>query len=310
MQTKKRAAFWVWIACALALLFTGYVLADSFLIARVEQSADQTDTALRSEITSQLSAFTADSGVLLPEKSENTVYSDENIQIALTQYREYDTDIYVAEVWVTSAEYLKTAFAHNSYGKNVTAKTSEIAQAQNAILAINGDFYGARDNGYVIRNGVLYRSSAGRDTDVLCIYADGSFEIINSSEASAQTLVDQGVLQALSFGPGLLENGEITVSSDSEVGKAMNSNPRTAIGQISNLHYVFVVSDGRTSRSEGLTLYELASFMQKLGVETAYNLDGGGSSTMVLNGQVINNPTTGGSRIKERSVSDIVYIGI
>ena len=71
-----------------------------------------------------------------------------------------------------------------------------------------------------------------------------------------------------------------------------------------------MVSDGRTSRSEGLTLYELASFMQKLGVETAYNLDGGGSSTMVLNGQVINNQTTGGSRITERSVSDIVYIGI
>ena len=89
----------------------------------------------------------------------------------------------------------------------------------------------------------------------------------------------------------------------------MSSNPRTAIGVIDDLHYVFVVSDGRTSESEGLTLYQLANFMQNLGVKTAYNLDGGGSSTMYFNGQVINNPTTNGNKISERSVSDIVYIG-
>ena len=49
--------------------------------------------------------------------------------------------------------------------------------------------------------------------------------------------------------------------------------------------------------------------MKKLGTQTAYNLDGGGSSTMYFNGNVVNNPTTSGDSIKERSVSDIVYIG-
>ena len=100
----------------------------------------------------------------------------------------------------------------------------------------------------------------------------------------------------------------MAVSAADEVGKAMASNPRTAVGIIDDLHYVFVVSDGRTSESEGLSLKELAEFMQKLGVTTAYNLDGGGSSTMWFGGKVINNPTTSGS-IKERKVSDIVYIG-
>ena len=71
---------------------------------------------------------------------------------------------------------------------------------------------------------------------------------------------------------------------------------------------MFVVSDGRTDESEGLSLYELATFMQGLGVKEAYNLDGGGSSTMYFNGEVINNPTSNG-KIKEREVSDIVYIG-
>ena len=89
----------------------------------------------------------------------------------------------------------------------------------------------------------------------------------------------------------------------------MASNPRTAIGIIDNLHYVFVVSDGRTEESEGLSLLELAEFMDGLGVETAYNLDGGGSSTMYFNGEVINTPTTDGRSVKERSVSDIFYIG-
>ena len=78
---------------------------------------------------------------------------------------------------------------------------------------------------------------------------------------------------------------------------------------IDSLHYVMVVSDGRTSESTGLSLYQMAQFMKSLGVTTAYNLDGGGSSTMVFNGTVINNPTTNGNKISERKVSDIVYIG-
>ena len=122
-------------------------------------------------------------------------------------------------------------------------------------------------------------------------------------------VVDDGVWQAFSFGPALLIDGEISVTENEETGKAMASNPRTAIGVIDDLHYLFVVSDGRTEESEGLSLYELAAFMQQLGAETAYNLDGGGSSTMVFNGEIINNPTSGGNRIKERKVSDIVYIG-
>lgn len=104
-------------------------------------------------------------------------------------------------------------------------------------------------------------------------------------------------------------DGEINVTSEDEVGKAMASNPRTAIGYLGDNHYVFVVADGRTSESEGLSLLELADFMQSLGVEQAYNLDGGGSSTMYYQGQVINNPTTNGSEIGEREVSDILYIG-
>ena len=230
-------------------------------------------------------------------------YEDENIKITYTQYTTNGTTIHVADVQLSSAEYLKTAFAQDTYGKNVTEATSSIAKAHDAVLAINGDYYGVQEKGYVIRNGVVYRDKAG-DSEVLCIYTDGSMKIVDPSSVTAQELVDQGVWH----GPGLVEDGEISVSLDSEVGRAKASNPRTAIGIIDDLHYVFVVSDGRTDDSEGVSLYELASFMEQLGVQTAYNLDGGGSSTMVFRNQIINNPT-GGFGNREREVSDIVYIG-
>ncbi len=229
--------------------------------------------------------------------------------ITVTEYTVADTQVYVADVEVTSALQIKTAFAEDTYGRNITAKTSEIAAANGAVLAINGDYYGAQESGYVIRNGVLYRDTAAGDTEILVIYRDGTVEIRNTGEVTAQELLDAGAWQVLSFGPALVENGEVAVDEDDEVGKAMADNPRTAIGIIDENHYLFVVSDGRTDESEGLTLAELAEFLQSLGAETAYNLDGGGSSTMYYEGEVINNPTTSGRSIKERKVSDIVYLG-
>ena len=237
---------------------------------------------------------------------DSTVTTD-HYTITLNEYYQNNTKIYVADVTLTSAQYLKTALANDTYGKNVTATTSSIAQSKNAILAINGDYYGVQETGYVIRNGIVYRDTAN-GSDVLCIYASGTMEIVSDRDYTADELVNMGVWQALTFGPSLIEDSAVTVGIDDEVGKAKASNPRTAIGLIDANHFVFVVSDGRTSESEGLSLYELAAFMQSLGVKTAYNLDGGGSSTMYFNGAIVNNPTTGGS-IKEREVSDIVYIG-
>ena len=178
-----------------------------------------------------------------------------------------------------------------------------------AILAINGDYYGARESGYVLKNGVIYRNKVGSNQEDLVIYEDGRMEIINEKEVSLEELKENGAYNILSFWPGLISNEKIIVSSSDEVDRSKASNPRTAIGMISENHYVFVVSDGRTNESEGLSLYQLALFMTKLNCKTAYNLDGGGSSTMYFNGKVINNPTANGRKISERSVSDIVYIG-
>ncbi len=247
------------------------------------------------------------SGYTPLEIKQQADYKDENISITLSEFFENDTHIYVADVYLTSAQYLKTAFAEDTYGRNITAYTSEIAEEHGAVFAVNGDYYGAQESGYVIRNGIAYRSGQTAN-DVLCIYATGDLAVISSAEKTTDQLIGEGVWQAFSFGPAIVLDSKVSVTKDQEVGKAMSSNPRTAIGQLGPLHYIFVVSDGRTSESEGLTLYQLGKFMQKLGAVTAYNLDGGGSSSMYFMGEVINQPTSSGRSIKERGVSDIVYI--
>lgn len=235
-------------------------------------------------------------------------YSDSKSKITVTQYRAYDSNIYVADVEVTDGTSILSAFANNTYGRNITDTTSDMAEENNAVLAINGDYYGARQSGYVIRNGVVYRNQGSNGEDMV-ISKDGSLSFISESDTTTDSLMQKQAWQVLSFGPVLVENGEVAVSENDEVGMAMASNPRTAIGTVAENHYLFVVSDGRTSESAGLSLYELANFMKSLGATNVYNLDGGGSSTMVFQGEVVNNPTTNGNKISERAVSDILYIG-
>ena len=235
-------------------------------------------------------------------------YSDSKSKITVTRYRAYDSNIYVADVEVTDGTSILSAFANNTYGRNITDTTSDMAEENNAVLAINGDYYGARQSGYVIRNGVVYRNQGSNGEDMV-ISKDGSLSFISESDTTTDSLIQKQAWQVLSFGPVLVENGQIAVTENDEVGMAMASNPRTAIGTVAKNHYLFVVSDGRTSESAGLSLYELANFMKSLGATNVYNLDGGGSSTMVFQGEVVNNPTTNGNKISERAVSDILYIG-
>lgn len=295
---KKLSTIWSIGYAALLIAFTAYALLDTFVIStayvQVQDATEESKTLMTSV-----------------SKTNDTTATELNANdsvVSVETYREYDTNIYVATISADDITALKSAFADNTYGKNITAKTSEIAESVNALIAINGDYYGVQESGYVIRNGELYRSTKRSGQQDLVIYKDGTTEFIYEDDVTAEELVEKGAWQVLSFGPALLENSEISVSENDEVGKAMTSNPRTAIGFTENGDIVFVVSDGRTEESEGLSLYQLAEFMESIGIVNAYNLDGGGSSTMVYEGKLVNNPTTSGRSVKERSVSDILYI--
>jgi len=70
-----------------------------------------------------------------------------------------------------------------------------------------------------------------------------------------------------------------------------HKHPRSAVGLLKNGNWVFVVVDGRQKHSTGFTIMELAHFMEKIGCQGALNLDGGGSSTMVIDGKIVNLPS-------------------
>lgn len=145
------------------------------------------------------------------------------------------------------------------------------------------------------------------------MYADGTMEIYDESATTGQALIDAGVWNTLSFGPGLVADGEIIdgideVEIDTKFGNhsIQGNQPRTAIGLIDTNHYVFVAVDGRSrGYSRGVTMTELAQIFVDLDATTAYNLDGGGSTTMVFNGALVNNPVGKGN---ERGTSDILYV--
>ena len=157
---------------------------------------------------------------------------------------------------------------------------------------------------------MVYRDSPTRQG--LVLYTDGRMEVYDETTTSAQALLDAGAWNTLSFGPALVQDGSVregidAVEVDTNFGNhsIQGRQPRTAVGALGQGHYVFVVVDGREEGySRGVTMTELAQIMVDLGCQVAYNLDGGGSSTMYFNGQVINQPSNGG----ERGTSDILYI--
>ena len=315
---RKVRRIWRIAASAVIVIWTAFTLLDAFVIPRDIIHTSETTGAFftadpsRSDSDPAMESSETDSGNTLTEPViTDSSYDDGSISIRISTMRRLDTDIYIADITVDDPDCLRTALAGNAFGRNLTDTTSSIAREHNAILAINGDYYGFRDAGYVMRGGYLYRELAANDQNQedLVILEDGTLQILAEVDYTAQEMQEMGARDIFSFGPGLIIDGQISVREGEEVDRAQVTNPRTAIGVLSPLHYIFVVSDGRTDESVGLSLLELAQLMQDLGCTLAYNLDGGGSSTIWFNGKVLNRPTTFGDKISERKVSDIVYIG-
>ncbi len=253
----------------------------------------------------------ADTGEITVTESS---YSSDSMAITISTVVEgtgsATVTYYVADVVVDDATQLRGGFADNKFGANIVADTSEIAEYYNAVFAINGDYYGFRDSGIVIRNGVLFRDDGVRQG--LAIYSDGSMQIYDEKTITGDELLAAGVWNTLSFGPALVDDGAVIegidqIEIDTNIGNhsVQGSHPRTGLGVIDNNHFVFIVVDGRSKGySKGVTLPEFAEIFRDLGATEAYNLDGGGSATMYFNGELVNNPL---GKNRERGTSDILY---
>ena len=245
---------------------------------------------------------------------ETQTFETDTLNIKIDRWRyAYKKDtlrFFVAHVKTASPAQLQTAFAGEAYTKKAAEATSDIAARHNAVLAINGDYYNYKDDvAMIIRNGVLYRDKS-TTRDQLLVYADGRFEALSPDIYAAgrgEEYLAAGVMQCFAFGPALLKDGQICTLPEKYIVSTGDTirEPRTAIGQVDETHYVILVADGRRGgwSDKGMTLQEMQHVFLEEGCRTAYNLDGGGSSTLIVNGEKINRSS--GSR--ERDVSDIVY---
>ena len=237
---------------------------------------------------------------------EVTTYEDETITVKYWVERQRDSNVYFAEVWIAHPTQLRTMLA-GSYTGTERVTPQRLAQKANAVVAINGDYFGYHPGGIIIRQGTKYRDWA-LSWDMLLIDSEGDFHIMSDYDSRTSGVFENyDIVNTLEFGPSLIIDGEIKIiNSDSGCGREWNNrhdSPRTAIGQIGRLHYLMCCVEGRVEGSAGVLTPEMAEIMLEKGCVQAYNLDGGMSTTMVLGGQAMNAPMWGGQRV----VTEIIY---
>ena len=232
--------------------------------------------------------------------TENS-YSSPDISVTVTEETLGQTTYYLADIYVRDITCFQTALANDTYGSGFRDSIENMAFLNKALLAVNGDYYGNTNEGVVIRNGIIYRANS-TNCDVCVLYYDGTMRVMPGSSFSVEEAVEQGAWQAWTFGPALLNTDGSVLTSFASTNRIISANPRTAIGYYEPGHYCLVVVDGR-GESAGITLPDLSRLFYDLGCRAAYNLDGGNSSVMVWNNEVINNPSGGG-----RESSDALLI--
>ncbi len=231
-------------------------------------------------------------------------FDKDGIKLSVSKVERGELNYFICDIKVSSPRQLQTALA----GGKLTGRlyTSKIASSVGASFAVNGDFAGFRSEGIIIRQGNLLRNNTRTDWDLLYMDRNGNLQTCLNNSADGNDLISQGVLQTWCFGPTLVKNGQVMTEFNTPDLSRTAKEPRTAIGQVSELHYIILVVDQVRSpkKSGGMSFAQLAEEFENLGCKTAYNLDGGGSTTLYFNGAVINSPCMKG----ERQVSDILYL--
>lgn len=238
-------------------------------------------------------------------QTEAQTYTDASIEVAYYVQRFYSSDCHIAHIRIKDPSQLRTAISKEALGTS-TSETLEIAQAKNAVIAINGEYYSQRDGSvFIIKQSQLLKSSPPKKLHQLIIDMDGNFHITTTAADNREMArrMKGNIYQAFSFGPALVVDSQPTDYRDYYF-DADSPNPRTAIGQKGELEYIVCVANGRNERDEGLDMLQLAEVMAQKGCISAYNLDGGGSSAFYWKGAIQNRMNKSG---KQRNISDCVY---
>ena len=232
-------------------------------------------------------------------------YRSDEIVIDIARIRACNSDVYIADIRVRSVENFLRAFAEGEWGKE-TRKISTIAESSGALLAMTGDSGQNFSAGWIVANGTIERNTRNRKRDLCLLLKDGSMRFYPAGSITQEELetAAETIWHSFLFGPVLLDS-EGKALDDFSSSNVRYQNPRSVLGYYEPGHYCFVQVDGRSTqsaleddaRNDGMTLEELAVFMEELGCSGAYNLDGGRSSAMWFNGKVISTQADSNRRI-------------
>lgn len=232
----------------------------------------------------------------------DTTYKSGNINVSFNTIRYEGANVNVADIYIADISNFITVFSTDKYhsGSSKSEMPTDIAKRWRGVATLSGDYYGMRDGGVVIRNGTLYRDEKNTH-DVCVLYWDGSVKCFSPKAFNAEAEMANGAYQCWNFGPMLLDaNGEIPTSYNTDVGP---KNPRAIFGYYEPGHYCFIMVDGRSNESAGLSIKECAALCKKAGLKQAFNLDGGQTAVMAKGSEIYGVPYKGG-----RKVSDVLMI--
>ena len=275
----------------------GYVTTYEELLPILEQAADLID--------GQPLAITPDRPIW--EYTGIHYYYDETILVITWKEIVSNSAYTVSEVKIAHPSQFRRFLAGGEFGSDKQFVTTAMAASVNAVMASSGDFYGYRKLGAVVYEGELRRFE-GEVVDTCFINDDGDLLFayrgdLKSEEEAKKFVEDNDVRFSLAFGPVLLDNGEMKVPDDYPLGQINGTYSRAALCQWDNLHYLVVNSSKEGSLIERHTVKFFTEFIRDLGCKTAYALDGGQTTAIVMNDELVTRPDYG----TQRRISDIIY---
>lgn len=237
-------------------------------------------------------------------------YQDPSIEVTIEKTHWVKSDVYLARIKIADPSQLRTSSAYGFDRKQVAA-VKDMANRMNAVVALNGDYcyyQMSTSTCYLVRQGKLYSDMMAKGRDMLLIDDKGDLTILQG--ASKEKLAEYShlnLINTFSFGPGLVVDGQpLDPEYDYKFNGSLDRHQRAAICQVEKgkLEYIFAVSEGNhESEGGGLTLHEWSAFLMTLGVQNAYNLDGGNSAALIFGGEKINAV----NNHRHRKISDIIY---
>ena len=246
-----------------------------------------------------------------PVTGEVTGYADPSITVNMGKGRIYETDYLYARVKIADASQLRTVLSSPMGNLNITPG-HDLARRVQAVVAINGDYCGGGNisAGAFMRQGKMLRLKCSGKSDVLVIDVNGDFQILENARTEEVKKIQAQAVQMFTFGPALVVDGKAKYGYKSSHMATYAPAQRTALCQTGPLEYLLITSEGPDNEgSTGLTIDQFVDLLSSMPeIQTAYNLDGGSSSTMVFRMDdscwkkvnALSNP-------KVRELKDIIY---